>query len=99
MFGVLFRWNHLRVAVLPIAAMLCGCGNVDVDQGWFRKPLYLTGQTGGYTFSDAQQTKQDKIIGANDLVSESGSCPPPAAPAPAPGGASPAAAPMVSSDG
>jgi hypothetical protein len=90
------------VAALPIAAALCGCGNLglDSDQAWFRKPLHLTGQTSGYTFSDTQQTRQDRPITANDLVSASGSCPPPAATAqPAPGGASPAAAPAAAPDG
>ncbi len=83
------------------AAALCGCSNLglDSDQAWFRKPLYLTGQTSGYTFSDTQQTKQDRPITANDLVSASGSCPPPPAQAaPAPGGASPAAAPTATPD-
>ena len=101
MFGVHFSRNLLGVvAALPIAAALCGCGNLglDSDQAWFRKPLYLTGQTSGYTFSDTQQTRQDRPITANDLVSASGSCLPPAATAqPAPGGASPAAAPDGSS--
>jgi hypothetical protein len=91
-------------AALPIAAALCGCSNLglDSDQAWFRKPFYLTGQTSGYTFSDTQQTRQDRPITANDLVSASGSCPPPAVTAqaqPAPGGASPAAAPAAAPDG
>ena|SRR5581483_2966068 len=91
------------VAALPVAAALCGCGNfgIDTDQPWFRKPLYLTGQTGGYTFSDTQQARQDRPITANELVSANGSCPaPPAAAqaAPPPGGASPAAAPAATPD-
>jgi hypothetical protein len=89
------------VAALPMAAALGACGNLglDTDQAWFRKPLYLTGQTGGYTFSDTQQARQDRPITANDLVSANGNCPPPAATAqPAPGGASPAAAPTAAQD-
>ena len=89
------------MAALPIAVALCGCSNlgVDTDQPWFRKPLYLTGQTGGYTFSDTAQARQDRPITANDLVSASGSCPPPPGMSQAaPGGASPAAAPTAASD-
>ena len=97
------NWNRLGiVAALPIAVALCGCSNIglDNDQPWFRKPLFLTGQTGGYTFSDTQQARQDRPITANDLVSANGTCPPPAAMAqPAPGGASPAAAPAAAPDG
>lgn len=98
------RWNHFGMsAALPIAVVLCGCSNLglDTDQAWFRKPFYLTGQTSGYTFSDTQQARQDRPITANDLVSASGSCPPPAAVAqaqPAPGGASPSAAPTAAPD-
>jgi hypothetical protein len=90
------------VVALPMAVALCGCSNIglDNDQPWFRKPLFLTGQTGGYTFSDTQQARQDRPISANDLVSANGSCPPPSAMAqPAPGGASPAAAPAAVPDG
>lgn len=89
------------VAALPVAAALCGCGNlgIDTDQPWFRKPLYLTGQTSGYTFADTQQTRADRPITANDLISADGSCPPLAAAAqPVPGGASPAAAPVAATD-
>jgi hypothetical protein len=100
-----FKRNHLgMVAALPIAAALCACSNLglDSDQAWFRKPLYLTGQTSGYTFADTQQARQDRPITANDLVSASGSCPPPPATVaqvqPAPGGASPAAAPAAAPD-
>jgi hypothetical protein len=90
------------VAALPIAVALCGCSNIglDNDQPWFRKPLFLTGQTGGYTFSDTQQARQDRPITDADLVSASGSCPPPSGMAqPAPGGASPASAPSAAPDG
>ena len=100
-FGVHFSWNRFGLVVaLPIGAALCGCSSLGVDasQPWFRKPLFLTGQTSGYTFSDTQQTRQDHPITANDMVSASGSCPPPPAAAPAPGGASPAAAPAAAPD-
>ena len=103
-----FKRNQLGITAAPLfaAAMLCGCsgGNflgMDTDQAWFRKPLYLTGQTSGYTFSDTQQAKANRPITANDMISADGSCPPAPAPAaaqPAPGGASPAAAPGAASD-
>jgi hypothetical protein len=92
------------LAALAMAVALSGCSSLglDNDQPWFRKPFYLFGQTGGYTFSDLQDSKQDRPITANDLVADNGSCPPPAlaqaAPAPSNQAASPAAAPMVAPD-
>jgi hypothetical protein len=65
------------VAALAITAALGGCGDLAPDSGlqWFRKPFYLTGQTGGYTFSDTQEARRDRPITANDLVEANGSCP------------------------
>jgi hypothetical protein len=67
----------LRIAgALAIFAALGGCGDLgDSGQQWFRKPLYLTGQTGGYTFSDTQEARRDRPITASDLVEANGSCP------------------------
>lgn len=65
------------LAALAVTAALAGCG-VDVtdsSQQWFRKPLYLTGQNSGYTFSDLEEKRQDRPITANDLVEANGSCP------------------------
>lgn len=77
----------LRIAAaLAISAGLGGCGDISLDSSqWFRKPLYLTGQTSGYTFSDVQKTRQDRQVTANDLVEANGSCPPSVQAQPAPG--------------
>jgi hypothetical protein len=74
------------MAALGMAIALSGCADADMDtQGaWFSKPFRLASQTGGYTFSELQESKQQqRPITANDLVNSNGSCPPPAAP-PAP---------------
>jgi hypothetical protein len=91
------------LAVAALAVMLAGCSNLglDSDQPLFRKQFDLTGQAGGYTFSDTQQVRKDRPITANDLVSASGGCPPPPAPSVAPAPAAtpnPAAAPVVAPD-
>jgi hypothetical protein len=97
--------NRFRaVAALAIAAGLGGCGalGLDASQPWFRKPLYLTGQTSGYTFSDVQEARRDRPITSNDLVEANGSCPPPVVSAQAQPGnqtASPAGAPVTAPDG
>jgi hypothetical protein len=70
-----------------MAAALSGCANVDFDsqQAWFAKPFQFVSQTGGYTFSELQESKQQqRPITANDLVNSNGSCPPPPAPPVAP---------------
>jgi hypothetical protein len=63
---------------------LTGCANVDMDssQPWFSKPLDVFGaKAGGYTYSELQESKRQRPIGANELVDGSGACPPLAAPA------------------
>ena len=80
-----FRLKRLRVvSALVLTAGLCGCANVDFEstQGWFAKPLDVTGRNaGGYTFSELAETKQrQRPITANDLVDSNGACPAPAAP-------------------
>lgn len=68
-----------------MAAALCGCAKLDLDssQVWFAKPLDVTGRSGGYSFSELQESKrQQRPITANDLVDSNGACPPPAAPQP-----------------
>jgi hypothetical protein len=65
-----------------MAVALSGCANVDFDsqQAWFAKPFQVVSQTGGYTFSELQESKlQQHPITANDLVNSNGSCPPPPA--------------------
>ncbi len=98
---MLLRSNHCCVlAVLVTALGLAGCADVDFDtpQAWFRKKLDFTGQKGGYTFSELQESRlQQRPITANDLVNPNGSCPPPAAmpaPPPAPGQAAAPPAPV-----
>jgi hypothetical protein len=90
------------LAAIAIAAALCGCSNIDLDnsQPWFRKPLQLFGQTGGYSFADVQEVRRERPVTANDLIEANGSCPPAAAPPPAPSSqvASPAATPVSAPD-
>lgn len=91
---------HLRsirggvVAALAMAALLGGCANseVDVSQPWFRKPLQLFGQTGGYQYSDLEETRHDRPVTAQDLVEQNGTCAPQAPVAGTGPGAIPAAA-------
>jgi hypothetical protein len=89
---VQFRLHHsAALAALGMAAALSGCANVDFDsqQAWFAKPFQFVSQTGGYTFSELQESKQQqRPITANDLVNSNGSCPPPPAPPVAPQAAS-----------
>lgn len=94
------RLNRCGVlAALTAAVALSGCADVDWEnrQAWFAKPLDVSGQKAGYTFSELQETKQrQRPITANDLVSSNGSCPAPSAPqAPPPAPANAAAAPPV----
>jgi hypothetical protein len=68
---------------LGMAVALAGCANVDFDtqEAWFSKPFRLVSETGGYTFSELQESKQQqRPITANDLVNSNGGCPPPVAP-------------------
>jgi hypothetical protein len=69
------------LAALATAIALSGCANVDLDSStrWFAKPFDWGGRNSGYTFSDLQQTKQERPITANDLVQPNGSCPAPPA--------------------
>jgi hypothetical protein len=86
---------------VALAVVLCGCAQLglDTDQPLFRKQLDFGGQTGGYTFSDVQDSRRDRPITAGDLVDASGSCPAPPqqqqAPQPSNQAASPAAAPSA----
>jgi hypothetical protein len=84
------------LAALAIAFGLAGCANsgVDLTQPWFRKPANLFGQTGGYQYSDLQEARRDRPIGANDLVEQNGTCAAPAAAPPAQAGGSPPPPPM-----
>jgi hypothetical protein len=80
------------VAALTLALGLYGCANSDVfdtNERWFQRPFDLTGRSGGYTFSELQETNDKRgVVGANQVVDANGACP--AMPA-----ASPAAAPAA----
>jgi hypothetical protein len=74
---------HLRsnrcgvIAALTVAAALAGCASPDVElnQPWFRKPLDLFGQTGGYQYSDLQESsRRERPVTPNDLVGSNGAC-------------------------
>lgn len=82
-------------AVLTLAAALCGCASPDLfdhSEQWFKRPFDITGRNAGYTFSELQESRDKRRpVGANDLVSANGACPP--APAPPQPVSTPAAAP------
>ncbi len=69
---------------LALAVALSGCANVDVGSSgsWFSKPMDVFGRSGGYTFSELQESRTERPITANDLVDGNGGCAPPPAPAP-----------------
>jgi hypothetical protein len=75
------------VVALAMAVALTGCADVDFDtaQAWFAKPLDVLGtKSGGYTYSELQEAKRQRQIGANEMIDSSGACPPAAAPQPPP---------------
>jgi hypothetical protein len=87
------------LAVMAIAAALCGCGaNFDTSGAWFSKPLDPFGRRGGYTYAQLDEGKKDRPITPNDLVDANGACPAfaPAASAPDSAGATPGTADAVS---
>lgn len=83
--------------VLTLAAALCGCASpelFDHSDQWFKRPFDFTGRNAGYTFSELQESRDKRRpVGANDLVSGNGACPPPPAPAAPQPVSTPAAAP------
>jgi hypothetical protein len=69
------------LAAVAIVFALSGCGNFDFDTSqFFSKPLDFVGHAGGYTFSELQETRQERPITPNDLVQQNGACPAPPAP-------------------
>jgi hypothetical protein len=73
-----------------LAAMFSGCANTDIfdsNERWFSRSLDFTGRTGGYTFSELQESSRNRQITPADLADASGACPalpaPVASPAPA----------------
>jgi hypothetical protein len=92
------------LVTLAMAVALGGCAGTDFGTtgSWFAKPLDVFGRNVGYTYSQLDQSKQERPITANDLVDANGACPTPAVPAQTqsasanPGG-SPAASPDAGS--
>jgi hypothetical protein len=82
------------LAALTLALGLYGCASSDVfdsNEHWFQKPFDIAGRSGGYTFSELQDTNSKRgPVSANRLVDASGACPAPAMPA-----ANPVAAPAA----
>ncbi len=75
------RSHRSRVfAALTLALGLYGCANADVfdaNERWFQKPFDITGRSGGYTFSELQETNSRRgPVGANQMVDANGACPP-----------------------
>jgi hypothetical protein len=97
----------VALAIVLCGCVLCGCAQLglDTDQPLFRKRFDFSGQSGGYSFSDVQDSRRDRPITAGDLVDASGNCPAPPqpqqqAPEPSNQAASPAAPPSaVPADG
>jgi hypothetical protein len=75
------------MAALMLAAVLSGCANTDIfdnNERWFSRSFDVTGKTGGYTFSELQESSRNRQLTAADLVDANGACPPLPAPAVAP---------------
>jgi len=69
------------LAVLAMAGVLGGCGNVGWDSGaLFRKPVDVVGRSGGYTYSDLGESRLTRPISDADLVDANGGCAAAAAP-------------------
>lgn len=71
-----------------LAIGLSGCANVNVldqNERWFSRPFDWSGQSGGYAFSELQEThNRQQAVAAADLVDANGGCPaPPSTPMPA----------------
>jgi hypothetical protein len=76
---------------LAVAIALGGCTNLDTSQGWFAKPLDVTGRSAGYSFSELSESQKNQHpITPNDLVNAGGSCP---APGPVAAAGTPSGAP------
>jgi len=83
MAWVLVESNRCGVLLtLAMAGALAGCANTNFDTSgsWFSKPLDVFGRNAGYTYSQLDESKQQRPVTANDLVDANGACPTPAAP-------------------
>ena len=65
-------------AALTVALALGGCA--DNTAAWFSKPLALSGNNVGYTYSQVGEARADRPVTANDLADANGACPNFAAP-------------------
>jgi hypothetical protein len=72
---------------------------LDSNELWFARPFDWYGRSGGYTYSELQESNNGRRpVTANDVVDVNGACPPapaPASPAPAPAVAPGAGPPTV----
>jgi hypothetical protein len=70
-----------------LAAVFSGCANTDIfdnNERWFSRSFDITGRTGGYSFSELQESSRNRPLSAADLVDANGACPPLPAPVAAP---------------
>jgi hypothetical protein len=68
------------LSALAVSVVLSGCTSVDFDTGqWFQRRSDFFGREGGFTYSELQETAQERPIAARDLVDQSGACAPPPA--------------------
>jgi hypothetical protein len=75
------------VAVLMLAAALCGCANADLfdqNERWFSRSVDITGRNGGYTFAELQESSRNRALTANDMIDANGACAPLPVPVAAP---------------
>jgi hypothetical protein len=88
--GVSVSTHYRRIAaVLASATLLAACsGAADLTTSpWFAKPLNVFGTSGGYNYSQLEETRlAEKPVTANDMVDANGACPGRPAPPPAAGG-------------
>lgn len=63
------------LVTLAMAVTLAGCANFDTGGSWFSKPLDVFGRNAGYTYSQLDESKQERPVTANDLVDANGACP------------------------
>ena len=70
------RSHHGVFAVLGAALALSACTSLDLDSsaGWFSKPVDFFGRSGGFSYSELQQSAQDRPITPTDLVDGNGVC-------------------------
>jgi hypothetical protein len=64
------------LAALAMAGVLGGCADTGWDTAsFFRKPVDVAGRSGGYSYSDLQESRQARPVSDSDMVDANGSCP------------------------